>query len=144
MELETQRQQQAQQKRRSIVATKNEQRGMSHGEKRQAERLRAAELQAQRRIQGGTALLAREAADKEDKNDTGKGVGASHESKEGQKRRHANGIDQSSKSEQERQAVRQRRTEQWHAKSGSRTGRQRGQPNLGARMDLLLDKIQRG
>lgn len=46
--------------------------------------------------------------------------------------------------DEERKEQRRKRQEKWHAESGSNTGRSRGQPNLGARMDLLLDKIKRG
>jgi hypothetical protein len=44
----------------------------------------------------------------------------------------------------DRKSQREKRNAQWNAKSGSATGRQRGQPNLGTRMGLLLDKIKRG
>ena len=47
-------------------------------------------------------------------------------------------------SREERQKLREDRQGRWHAKSGSQRGRERGQPNLGARMDLLLDKIKQG
>jgi hypothetical protein len=42
----------------------------------------------------------------------------------------------------ERQALRDKKTERWHSQSGSQRGRERGQPNLGARMDLLLERIK--
>ena len=39
---------------------------------------------------------------------------------------------------------RQRKKDMWHRKSPSRLGRQRGQPDLGARMEVMLEKIQKG
>ncbi|WFD35605.1 hypothetical protein MCUN1_002463 [Malassezia cuniculi] len=39
---------------------------------------------------------------------------------------------------------RQRKKELWNRKSPSRLGRQRGQPDLGARMEVMLEKIQKG
>lgn len=49
---------------------------------------------------------------------------------------------ETSLSREEQAKKRQRRQEHYHRQSGSRIGRQRGQPNLGARVDLLLDKIK--
>jgi hypothetical protein len=39
---------------------------------------------------------------------------------------------------------RQHKKELWHRKSPSRLGSKRGQPDLGARMEVMLDKIQKG
>ena len=39
---------------------------------------------------------------------------------------------------------RETRRKLWNRKSPSRLGRERGQPDLGARMQVMLDKIQRG
>ena len=39
---------------------------------------------------------------------------------------------------------REARRKLWNRKSPSRLGRERGQPDLGARMQVMLDKIQRG
>lgn len=39
---------------------------------------------------------------------------------------------------------RQQKKELWHRKSPSRLGSKRGQPDLGARMEVMLDKIQKG
>lgn len=39
---------------------------------------------------------------------------------------------------------RQQKKELWHRKSPSRLGIKRGQPDLGARMEVMLDKIQKG
>lgn len=47
-------------------------------------------------------------------------------------------------SKEERQRLREKRQEQWNSKSGSQRGRERSQPNLAARMDLLLEKIKQG
>ncbi|UZJ53873.1 hypothetical protein CBS101457_003193 [Exobasidium rhododendri] len=47
-------------------------------------------------------------------------------------------------SKEERLQLRDKKQEKWNSQSGSQTGRQRGQPNLGARMDLLLEKIKQG
>lgn len=45
-------------------------------------------------------------------------------------------------SKEDRQKIREKKTERWHSQSGSQKGRERGQPNLGARMDLLLERIK--
>lgn len=45
---------------------------------------------------------------------------------------------------EERLKIREKKSEKYHSQSGSQRGRERGQPNLGARMDLLLDKIKQG
>jgi hypothetical protein len=46
-------------------------------------------------------------------------------------------------SKEDRQKIREKKTERWHSQSGSQKGRERGQPNLGARMDLLLERIKK-
>lgn len=45
-------------------------------------------------------------------------------------------------SKEERQKIREKKQERWNSQSGSQKGRERGQPNLGARMDLLLERIK--
>jgi hypothetical protein len=47
-------------------------------------------------------------------------------------------------SKEERTRLREKKQEKWNSQSGSQMGRTRGQPNLGARMDLLLEKIKQG
>lgn len=51
------------------------------------------------------------------------------------------GIDENL-SKEERQKIREKKQERWNSQSGSQKGRERGQPNLGARMDLLLERIK--
>lgn len=45
-------------------------------------------------------------------------------------------------SREEALAARKERQEKWNKASGSETGRRRGQPDLGSRMEVLLDKIR--
>lgn len=45
-------------------------------------------------------------------------------------------------SREEALAARAERQEKWNRASGSATGKKRGQPDLGARMEVLLDRIR--
>lgn len=45
---------------------------------------------------------------------------------------------------EERKKQRQDRDAKWNAESGSKRGRERGQPNLGNRVGLLLERIKKG
>ncbi|KAN0061823.1 hypothetical protein ACQY0O_005816 [Thecaphora frezii] len=48
------------------------------------------------------------------------------------------------RTKEEKLADRKRKQELWNKKSASATGRKRGQPDLSARMEVMLDKIKRG
>lgn len=90
-------------------------------ERSERDALREAERKALERIQGGSSNVKR----------------ASHTSGE-------DAVGKTSKlSIEQRKEQREKRNAQWNSKSGSFTGRQRGQPNLGSRINLLLDKIKR-
>ncbi|PWN31850.1 uncharacterized protein FA14DRAFT_162700 [Meira miltonrushii] len=99
---------------------------MSKRKQAKAEAARAAEMESRRRLLGGVIHTDR---DKEGEN-------------VGEQRTFDKPKDM--ETSEQRKEERQKRQDKWNSKSGSRTGRQRGQPNLGARMDLLLDKIKRG
>ncbi|SPC67098.1 uncharacterized protein UHOD_02695 [Ustilago sp. UG-2017b] len=45
------------------------------------------------------------------------------------------------RSKEEKEQERLKKNKMWNKPSGSRTGQARGQPNLGARMEVMLDKI---
>lgn len=47
------------------------------------------------------------------------------------------------RSREEKEQERLNKTKLWNKPSGSRTGQARGQPNLGARMEVMLDKIRK-
>lgn len=47
------------------------------------------------------------------------------------------------RSKEEKEQDRLKRNKMWNKPSGSRTGQARGQPNLGARMEMMLDKIRK-
>lgn len=47
------------------------------------------------------------------------------------------------RSKQEKEQERFKKNKMWNKPSGSRTGQARGQPNLGARMEVMLDKIRK-
>lgn len=47
------------------------------------------------------------------------------------------------RTKEEREQDRQKKNKLWNKPSGSRTGQARGQPNLGARMEVMLDKIRK-
>lgn len=99
---------------------------MSKRKQAKAEATKAAEMESKKRLLGGTMH-----ADRDEKEGSGFEPKAFDKSKENE-------------TSEQRKEERQKRQDKWNSKSGSRTGRQRGQPNLGARMDLLLDKIKRG
>lgn len=99
---------------------------MSKSEQNKAELVRVAESESKRRLQGGIMHFDSDEKDRE-----------ISESKPKYKSKDAETSEQ--KKEQ-----RQKKQEKWNSRSGSRAGRQRGQPNLGARMDLLLDRIKQG
>ncbi|PWZ01920.1 hypothetical protein BCV70DRAFT_198204 [Testicularia cyperi] len=50
---------------------------------------------------------------------------------------------QDTRSKEQKLQDRQRKTQLWNTPSGSKTGQKRGQPNLNARMEVMLDKIRR-
>ncbi|KAJ9478123.1 rRNA-processing protein FYV7 [Pseudozyma hubeiensis] len=47
------------------------------------------------------------------------------------------------RSKEEKEQERLKKNKMWNKPSGSRTGQARGQPNLGARMEVMLDKIRK-
>ncbi|CBQ72037.1 conserved hypothetical protein [Sporisorium reilianum SRZ2] len=47
------------------------------------------------------------------------------------------------RSKEEKEQDRLKKNKMWNKPSGSRTGQARGQPNLGARMEVMLDKIRK-
>ncbi|EST07765.1 rRNA processing [Kalmanozyma brasiliensis GHG001] len=47
------------------------------------------------------------------------------------------------RSKEEKEQERLKKNKMWNKASGSRTGQARGQPNLGARMEVMLDKIRK-
>lgn len=118
----------ASQRRRRKEGQESSEGGNSMSKRKQAkaEAARAAELESRRRLLGGVMH-----ADRDEK---------------GQAVPEQRTFDKSKEMEtsEQRKEERQKRQDKWNSKSGSRTGRQRGQPNLGARMDLLLDKIKKG
>lgn len=47
------------------------------------------------------------------------------------------------RTKEEKEQERLKKNKMWNKPSGSRTGQARGQPNLGARMEVMLDKIRK-
>lgn len=47
------------------------------------------------------------------------------------------------RTKEEKEQERAKKNKMWNKPSGSRTGQARGQPNLGARMEVMLDKIRK-
>ena len=52
-------------------------------------------------------------------------------------------VERDTRSKEEKEQERLKKNKMWNKPSGSRTGQARGQPNLGARVEVMLDKIRK-